>query len=353
MESITSSQHVASPIEIKGTASLKNGKILFGKVNKVFLNQTAEVQVGHQKMVATLDIPLRTGVKYWFQVQQPIEGSVVLKALDSPNLNVSGLKGTVAQLIAHLGIKPEPAATKLAEYLLTNRLPITKETFQSALQWLKAADSAEVGLPVIKTMFIQQLPFVKGVFEALFTQSKGEPFHKLLSGFRQQLQDGGAVTRTASKLMGVLDSLHVAKQNQLQQIGFAKTCDHLAEFRFNARNEIRGIFPASKDGFRSKGMTESAFLESLMDGAEVRSGIPENSAIDKLHQGLQLLSAAKGREFAQVEEIEMAINRILNSHDHEKAKLPIDIHSMLKKTFLQKNLPLLPFIYSRMLLPKR
>ncbi|MEY8753156.1 hypothetical protein AB9M93_01005 [Peribacillus frigoritolerans] len=94
-----------------------------------------------------------------------------------------------------------------------------------------------------------------------------------------------------------------------------------------------------KTGFVPKGMTESAFLESLMDGAEVRSGIPKNSAIDKLHQGLQLLSAAKGGEFAQVEEIEMAINRILNSHDHEKAKLPIDIHSMHKKTFLQKNLP--------------
>ena len=61
-------------------------------------------------------------------------------------MNVSGLKGTAAQLIAHLGMTPEPAATKLAEYLLTNRLPITKETFQSALQWLKAAEAAEAGL---------------------------------------------------------------------------------------------------------------------------------------------------------------------------------------------------------------
>ena len=353
VQSITSSQPEASPIEIKGTASLKNGQILFGKVNKVFLNQTAEVQVGHQKMVATLDIPLRTGVNYWFQVQQPIEGCVVLKALDSPNLNVSGLKGTVAQLIAHLGIKPEPAATELAEYLLTNRLPITKETFQSALQWLKAADAAEVGLPVIKTMFIQQLPFVRGVFEALYTQSKGKPFHKLLSGFRQQLQDGGAVTTTAFKLLDVLDSLHVAKQNQLQQIGLQKlvttwlNSDSTPEMKSGAFSLLQ------KTGFVPKGMTESVFLESLMDGAEVRSGIPKNSAIDKLHQGLQLLSEAKGGAFVQVEEIEMAINRILNSHDHEKAKLPIDIHSSIKKTFLQKNLPLLPFVYSRMLLPKR
>ncbi|MFY0801771.1 hypothetical protein [Peribacillus frigoritolerans] len=270
MQSIISSQPVASPIEIKGTASLKNGQILFGKVNKFFLNQTAEVQVGHQKMVATLDIPLRTGVKYWFQVQQPIEGCVVLKALDSPNLNVPGLKGTVAQLIAHLGIKPEPAATKLAEYLLTNRLPITKETFQSALQWLKAADAAEVGLPVIKTMFIQQLPFVKGVFDALFTQSKGEPFHKLLSGFRQQLQDGGAVTRTASKLMEVLDSLHVAKQNQLQQIGLQKLVT--AWLNFDSTPEMKsGAFSLlQKTGFVPKGMTESVFLESLM--VELRLG---------------------------------------------------------------------------------
>jgi hypothetical protein len=343
VQSITSSQPVASPIEIKGTASLKNGQILFGKVNKLFLNHTAEVQVGHQKMVATLDIPLRTGVKYWFQVQQPIDGSVVLKALDSPNLNVSGLKGTVAQLIAHLGLKPEPAATKLAEYLLTNRLPITKETFQSALQWLKAADSAEVGLPVIKTMFIQQLPFVKGVFEALFTQSKGEPFHKLLSGFRQQLQDDGEVTRTASKLMEILDSLHVAKQNQLQQIGLQKlvatwlNSDSTPEMKSGAFSLLQ------KTDFVPKGMTESVFLESLMDGAEVKSGILKNSAIDKLHQGLQLLSAAKGGEFAQVEEIEMAINRILNSHDHEKAKLPIDIHSMHRKNISAEKLTPLAF----------
>ncbi|MGG0411496.1 hypothetical protein [Peribacillus simplex] len=87
-------------------------------MNKVFPNQTAEVQISHQKMIATLGIPLRTGEKYWFQVQHPIEGKVVLKVLDSPDLNASGLKGTVAESIAHLGIIPEPAATKLAEYLL-------------------------------------------------------------------------------------------------------------------------------------------------------------------------------------------------------------------------------------------
>lgn len=77
VQSITIGQPLSSPIEIKGIVSWKNGQILFGKVNKVFPNQTAEVQIGHQKMIATLDIPLRTGKRYWFQVQQPNEGKVV------------------------------------------------------------------------------------------------------------------------------------------------------------------------------------------------------------------------------------------------------------------------------------
>ncbi|MFS0763145.1 hypothetical protein [Peribacillus phoenicis] len=343
MQSITSGQPLSSPIEIKGTASWKNGQILFGKVNKVFPNQTAEVQIGHQKMIATLDIPLRTGEKHWFQVQHPIEGGLVLKALNSPDLNDSSIKGTAAKLIAHLGITPDPSATKLAEYLLTNRLPITKETFQPAMQWLKAADAAEVGLPVIKTMFIQQLPFVKDVFDALFTQSKGEPFHKLLSGFKQKLEDGGAVTRTAVKLMEVLNSLHVTKQHQFQQIGLQKLVTTWLDSDSKPEMKSGAFSLLQKTGFIPKGMTESVFLENLIDGAETRASIAKNSAVDKLHQGLQLLSEAKSGAFTKVEEIDTAIDRILNGHEHVGAKLPNDIHSMPRKNITAEKLSSLAF----------
>ncbi|MFJ9385003.1 hypothetical protein ACIROD_14835 [Peribacillus sp. NPDC101481] len=338
MQSITIGQPLSSPIEIKGIVSWKNGQILFGKVNKVFPNQTAEVQIGHQKMIATLDIPLRTGERHWFHVQHPIEGRLVLKALNSPDLNDSGIKGTAAKLIAHLGITPEPSALKLAEYLLTNRLPITKDTFQPAMQWLKAADAAEAGLPVIKTMFIQQLPFVKDVFDALFTQSKSEPFHKLLSCFKQKLEDGEAETRTAGKLREVLDSLHVAKQNQFQQIGLQKLVTTWLDSDSTPEMKSGAFSLLQKTGFIPKGMTESVFLENLIDGSEARSGIAKNSAVDKLHQGLQLLSEAKSGAFAKVEEIDTAINRILNGHEHEGAKLPHDIHSMPRKNITAEKL---------------
>ena len=199
-------------------------------------------------------------------------------------------------------------------------------------------------MPLIKTMFIQQLPFVKDVFDALFTQSKGEPFHKLLSGFKQQLQDGGSSNEDG------LSSLwrYWTPYMLLNRTSFNKlVCTNLVATWLNSDStpEMKsGAFSLlQKTGFIPKGITESVFLESLMDGAEARSGIPKNSAIDKLHQGLQLLSEAKGGAFAKVEEIEMTINRILNGHDHERAKLPTDIHSMQRKNISAEKLSPLAF----------
>lgn len=294
-------------------------------------------------MIANLEIPLRTGQRYWFQVKHAIERGGVLKALDSPDLSVSGLKGTAAQLIAQLGMTPEPAATKLAEYLLKNRLPITKETFQSALQWLKAANAAEAGLPIIKSMFIQRLPFVKDVFDALFTQSKGDPFHKLLSAFKQQLQDVGAVTRTAVKLMDVLDSLHIVKQDQLQQNGLQNLVTTWLDPDSTPEMKSGAFSLLQKTGLIPKGITESVFLENLMGGAEARSGMAKNSVIDKLHQGSQLLSGAKSGAFAKVEEIETTIDRIFNGPDHKGANLPADIQSIQRKNISAEKLSPLAF----------
>ncbi|MFF5398071.1 hypothetical protein ACFY5J_08305 [Peribacillus butanolivorans] len=336
MQSITSGQSVSSPIEIKGSTSLKNGQILFGKVNRVHPNQTTEVQIGHQKMIATLDIPLQAGEMYWFQVQQPNEGKVVLKVLDSPNVNFSSLKGAAAQLLSHLGISPEPEAASLAEYLLKNQLPITKDTFLSALQWVKTADAEEYGLSIIKRMFLQQLPFVEDVFVALLAQAKGEPFHKLLSGLQQQLKD--SVSETSVKLKGVLDSLHVAKQDQLQQTGLQKLVTTWIDSSASPELKNGAFSLLQKTGFVPMGITEAGFLEKFfVESAEI-SGSTKNSVTDKLQKGLQLLSDAKNGTLGKVEKVEYSLNRLLNGLDYVEAETSTDIKSIQQKTISTEEL---------------
>ncbi|MGE7767704.1 hypothetical protein [Peribacillus sp. NPDC096540] len=336
MQSITSGQSVSSPIEIQGSSSLKNGQILFGKVNRIYPNQTGEVQIGHQKMIATLDSPLQAGERYWFQVQQPNEENVVLKVLDSPIMNFSNLKGGASQLLAHLGISPEPEATRLAEYLLKNQVPITKDTFLSALQWVKSAGSEEYGLSIIKIMFLQQLPFVKDVFVALLAQAKGEPFHKLLSGLQQQLQD--SVSETSVKLKGVLDSLHVTKLNQLQQTGLQKLVTTWIDSNASAELKSGAFSLLQKTGFIPMGITEASFLEKLVvESAEI-SGSTKNSVTDKLQQGLQLLSDAKNGTLGKVEKVEYSLNRLLNGLDYVEARTSTEIKSIQQKAISSEEL---------------
>ena len=63
--------------------TFKDGQILYGKINKLYPNQMAEVQIGNQKIVANLEAPLQTGERYLLQVQQNT-GHLLLKVVDSP-----------------------------------------------------------------------------------------------------------------------------------------------------------------------------------------------------------------------------------------------------------------------------
>ncbi|WP_285766578.1 hypothetical protein [Peribacillus sp. SI8-4] len=343
MQSITNDQPASPSIEMLGTARLKNGQILFGKVNKVFPNQMAEVQIGEQKMIATLDTPLYTGARYWFQVHQQNEGKLVLRVLELPNANDSYVNGgAAAQLIAHLGMPSEPAAAKLAEYLLKNRLPITKETFESALQWIKAADSPEAGLPILKTMFVQQLPVVKEVFDALLAQAKGEPFHKLLATLQQQIQVMGQKTITSVKLLAVLEALQVAGMNHIQQTGLQQLVTTWLDSGSAAELKSGAFSLLQKTGFIPKEMSEYTYLNKVIDGAQARSGFTGNPAMDKLIKDLQILSNAKSGLTGELEKGESKLHRLMDDAGM-KTQTPADIQQVQKKNLSTEKISSLSF----------
>lgn len=64
------------------------GQIIIGKVIRFFPNQMAEIQIGSQKLIAKLEIPLLANLQYWFQVQS-IDGKIRLKMIKQ-NSNHNG-----------------------------------------------------------------------------------------------------------------------------------------------------------------------------------------------------------------------------------------------------------------------
>ena len=198
--------------------TFKNGQIIYGKINKLYPNQMAEVQIGNQKILANVDAPLQTGERYLLQVQQNI-GNLLLKVLDSEaTSNMNGkASATAQQIISHLGGSASGEATELVEFLMKNQLPIKKDTFQLAMQWLKQVDSPKEGLMAIKTMYTQQLPFVEDVFNALFTQAKGESFHGTLQQLLTTINTSATNTETTTQLKAVLESLIVPNERTVLQ----------------------------------------------------------------------------------------------------------------------------------------
>ena len=106
MQSVTNGKQMYhTKMNSDSNPTFKNGQILYGKINKLYPNQMAEVQIGNQKILANVDAPLQTGERYLLQVQQNI-GNLLLKVLDSqPSSEMNGkATATAQQIISHLGV---------------------------------------------------------------------------------------------------------------------------------------------------------------------------------------------------------------------------------------------------------
>ncbi|SFA74289.1 MULTISPECIES: hypothetical protein [unclassified Bacillus (in: firmicutes)] len=166
--------------------SFKAGQIVTGKITKLFPNQTAEVQIGSQKVIAQLEAPLSTNERYWFQIQ-PGEGKIHLKVLNG--LTGAALRGNagVEDLLAQFGLQSTKENNALIRFMIKEQLPITKDSLQLASVWLKGFEPLADGLATIKLMVEKAVPFTKDIFLSLLATQQKVPFHELISNLNKEL----------------------------------------------------------------------------------------------------------------------------------------------------------------------
>lgn len=59
--------HMPNAISSKIPMTMKDGQVVHGTIKKLFPNQTAEVQIGNQKIIAKLETPLKAGDAHFFK----------------------------------------------------------------------------------------------------------------------------------------------------------------------------------------------------------------------------------------------------------------------------------------------
>ncbi|MGS2776831.1 hypothetical protein ACVBAX_05580 [Robertmurraya sp. GLU-23] len=193
---------VNRPNSIEGNKqNFRAGQVFQGKVLKLFPNQTAEVQVGSQKVIAQLEIPLTAGERYWFQVQQG-EGQVHLKVLTegkgTGNTNLEGL-------LKQFSIPETKTSSAILRFFLSEQLPITKESISMANSLFQGKTMTKEDLEAIKQLISRELPLTKATFEAMRSTIKSPPFHAVITSLKNELDALGTLPQTGGRLKEAIE----------------------------------------------------------------------------------------------------------------------------------------------------
>jgi hypothetical protein len=188
--------------------TLRPEQIVYGRVSKIYPNNTAVVQIGSYSIVAELQAPLTVNERYWFQATYN-DGMLVLKILEQMEAQMANGKNNnehaAQQLITKWALSSD--AGKLLRFLLKENLPIIKEHLLQAAQWMGKTEHPETALQAIKLIYTNNLPFTKETFEAMKSLESRQPFNKQLMNVKEVIENLPKQTETIQKLLEQINTL--------------------------------------------------------------------------------------------------------------------------------------------------
>ncbi|WP_438317552.1 hypothetical protein [Sporosarcina sp. FA9] len=199
---------------------LKEGQLFHGQIKQLFPGQMAEVQIGGQKLFAKLEVPMKAGDSYYFQVSS-VKPELQLKIISGP---MSGTEGPVRQLASLMESMQLPKTAEMQEllsFVLKNKMPMTRESLMQAEALLKTVPTATRGeaLATIQKMVELKLPFNETVFRALFGVESKEGLHTSLTSLKSLMVSDTTIPPQIKQ--AILASLETVEKPFLQATGRA------------------------------------------------------------------------------------------------------------------------------------
>lgn len=190
--------------------SLKQGQVFHGSIKKLYPDQTAEVQVGNQKMIAKLEVPLKAGDAHYFQVTG-VKPDLQLKVVTGPLQSSSSAPGHIQQLMDSLQLPKTTIMQTLVQHMVKDQIPLSKEQLLQAEQWIKNLPpqvKISEALFAIQRMSDLKLPFTNEVFRSLISGQDKSGLHAILDTFKLALHADSSIPQTQlSTLQQVLNQV--------------------------------------------------------------------------------------------------------------------------------------------------
>ncbi|WP_421925987.1 hypothetical protein [Lysinibacillus capsici] len=186
-----------NPIQIQQNAmtstnqplALKQGQVFHGTIKQLYPDQMAEIQVGNQKFIAKLEVPLKAGDAHFFQVTGT-NPQTELKIVTGPMAQASTPSQQINQLLESMNLPKSAEMQQLLGHFMKAQLPISKEQMLQAEMWLKALPegiSKVDALQTIQKMIELKMPMINDVFQALMSGQKTSGMTAIMDNFAQLL----------------------------------------------------------------------------------------------------------------------------------------------------------------------
>ena len=104
---------------------LNEGQMFHGQIKQLFPGQMAEVQIGGQKLIAKLEVPMKAGDSYYFQVNA-VKPELQLKIISGPLQATEGQARQLGGLMDAMQLPKTPEMQSLLAFVMKNKIPMTQ-----------------------------------------------------------------------------------------------------------------------------------------------------------------------------------------------------------------------------------
>jgi polyhydroxyalkanoate synthesis regulator phasin len=170
-------------------AVIKPGQILHGRIEKLYPNNIALVQLGNLKLHAQIEVGLEAVNRYLFEVQMGEQGEVKLKVIDHKSSAFTQGTDSLASLLKQFHLAESNQNLKLLQFFTTKDIPFTKEQFIKSSQWLKDTNNESKALTALEMMVKKDLPFTNQIFQSMVAVQSTQSLASELSQLSNWLKD--------------------------------------------------------------------------------------------------------------------------------------------------------------------
>lgn len=244
--------------------TLRDGQMFHGTIKQLYPNQTAEVQVGNQKIIAKLEAPLKQGDTHVFQVTQT-QPQTELKVVT----NAGTQQQQMQQILQSMNLPKTPELQQALQQFMKAQLPISKEQLLQAESFLKSLPanvSVKEALTAMTKMLEGKMPFTQQVFQAMTQGAKTTGMVNTLQNLEQAiLRDASVTPQTRENVLTQLQSIAKPFSEQAGGVYVGKLVEQLQSGNAAQKQEAltllkqAGVLPqqATTTNWQQNGQTPS------------------------------------------------------------------------------------------------